>query len=179
MPAGKRKAEAAPIGLGAPKQGRGGGGRGAGRKPQGVNTKGVDDPGGPKRKQIDLGDVFGGAFSKKNNISDLLGARKGAGAAGADVIEWDYDDGEDDGIILQKQAVGGRVQYDYEKDSLAVLHRKGPEVYYVNKDNGLEEVQATHAKAERAERHAGKLLITSSRRALTRSLTDRRLGWLR
>ena len=105
MPAGKRKAEAAPIGLGAPKQGRGGGGRGAGRKPQGVNTKGVDDPGGPKRKQIDLGDVFGGAFSKKNNISDLLGARKGAGAAGADVIEWDYDDGEDDGIILQKQAV--------------------------------------------------------------------------
>ena len=44
MPAGKRKADAAPDGAGAPKAGRGGGGRGAGRKRKAENTPGVDDP---------------------------------------------------------------------------------------------------------------------------------------
>ena len=33
------------------------------------------------------------------------------------------------------------MQYEFDKEKLAVLEKKGPEVYYVNKDNGLEEVE--------------------------------------
>ena len=42
---------------------------------------------------------------------------------------------------------------------LAVLKKQGPEVYYKDKENSLQEVEAAHPNAERAERHSGKLLI--------------------
>jgi hypothetical protein len=108
----KRKADAAPDGAGAPKVGRGGGGRGGGRKRKAENMPGVDAADAPKRRQIDLGDVFGQAFKKKNTIGDLLGARKGAGG-GVDVIEWDYvrhDGGEEDSSIACGRAGGAERQ---------------------------------------------------------------------
>ena len=40
------------------------------------------------------------------------------------------------------------MQYDFDKEKLAVLETKGPQVYFVNKDNGVEEVEATHPKAQ-------------------------------
>ena len=78
-----------PDGAGAPKVGRGGGGRGAGRKRKAENRPGVDAAEAPKRKQQDLGDLFGEPFKKKNTLGDLLGARKDAGA-GEGLIKWDY-----------------------------------------------------------------------------------------
>ena len=150
----KRKAAAVEP---APKVPRGGGGRGAGRKATPVNAKGVDAPGAPKRTQMDLGDVFGPAFKKKNAIGDLLGARRGAGAGDdGELIGWDYcqhDGGEEDSQIHQRQRPQGRVQWDFEKEALARLIKKGPEMYYVDEENELEEVEETHPKAKRAERH--------------------------
>ena len=46
-----------------------------------------------------------------------------------------------------------------DKQRLAVLIKKGPEVYYKDKENPVLEVEAAHPNAERAERHGGELLI--------------------
>ena len=157
----KRTADAAPDGAGAPKVGRGGGGRGAGRKRKAENRPGVDAAEAPKRKQQDLGDLFGEPFKKKNTLGDLLGARKDAGA-GEGLIKWDYvqhDGGDKDRSIPQRQKPQGRVQYDMEKEALARLIRKGPEVYYINEDNALEEVEETHPKAKRAERNGPRATV--------------------
>ena len=74
----KRKADAAPTGLGAPKAGRGGGGRGAGRKRKPENEPGVDAAEAPIRKQATLGDLLGERFAKKQKRADAEQAQVGA-----------------------------------------------------------------------------------------------------
>ena len=59
----KRKADAAAPPPAAKK--KGGAGRGQGRKPNAVNTPGIDDPHGVKRKQASLADLLGVRFAKK------------------------------------------------------------------------------------------------------------------
>ena len=84
------------------------------------------------------------------------------GGGGGAAITWDYvqHDGDDaDTNVPQQQLPGGRVLYDFDKQRLAVLKKQGPEVYYKDKENSLQEVEAAHPNAERAERHSGKLLI--------------------
>ena len=98
----KRKADAAPTGIGAPKVGRGGGSRGAGRKSSAVNAKGVDGPAAPRCTQATLGDLLGERLKKNQQA---VAVRSGAGA-GAAAIRWDYvqhDGGEDGSVIPQEQ----------------------------------------------------------------------------
>lgn len=60
--------------------------------------------------------------------------------------------------MQQRQARGGSVFYETLEAHATVL-KKGPEVYFVDKDDTQMEVEADHERAEQRERNGGKLLI--------------------
>ena len=138
-----------------------GGARGGGRKRSAVNAAGRDADDGPKRKQLGLSDLLGPQYAKKARTGGDNCKTPNGGGGGA-AIKWDYvqHDGDDkDTNIPQEQLLDGRVLYDMDKDRLAVLKKQGPEVYHVDKDDELSEVEAEHPNARRVERHKGELLI--------------------
>jgi len=105
---------------------------------------------------------FGPRFAKKTTEPLVVDAGAAPAAPQDELIEWKYgrhDGGEDDSEVVQTQRIGGRVQYDMEKEALAIVLDKGPEIYYVDKNDQLVEVDATHDDAERRERNGGKLKI--------------------
>ena len=145
---GKGKEAAAAADAPAAKQGRGGGGRGAGRKRSAVNTPGTDDPSAPKKVQatLSLGGLLGFRVPKN---AEVINVEATTAAADGPTLTWQYvqhcgDDQEK--LVDQKQLVGGRVQYDMDKDAVAIVLAKGPESYYVDKDNESVEVDENHAK---------------------------------
>ena len=139
----------------APKGTHGGAGRGGGKKKSPVNAAGHDAADAPKRKQTSLADLLGPQFAKKAKTADV----DGGGIAAINWVYVQHDGGDADTNVPQQQQPNGRVQYDYDSERLAILIKQGPEVYYKDKENPLEEVPAEHPNAERAERHGGKLLI--------------------
>ena len=151
IPKGRGKGKgAAPAAAQPAPNSHGGWGRNAGRKRNPENTPGIDDPAAPPKIQKTMADLFGPRFAKKTT-EPLV-----------ELIEWKYvrhDGGEDDSEVVQKQRLGGRVQYDMEKEALAIVLDKGPEIYYVDKNDQLVEVDATHDDAERRERNGGMLKI--------------------
>ena len=155
----KRKAAAPPDAPPEGKKKNGGAGRGQGKKPK--NAPGVDDPALPPKVQLSMADLLGARFAKKPTEAPAVDADAAPAATDdEDYIEWVYerhDGGEEDSEIPQKQRPRGRVCYDLEKDSLAIVLAKGPEIYYVDKNDQEVEVDATHENAERRERHGGML----------------------
>ena len=156
----QKKKGAEPAAAPAGKRGRGGGGRGAGRKRKAENTPGTDDPNAPKKVQatLTLGSLLGFRVPKDAEVINV----EAAAAAADDDLTWQYtqhtgDDEEQ--LVDQQQRVGGRVQYDMDKDSVAIVLAKGPEIHYVDKDNESVEVDEKHENAARRERHGGQLKI--------------------
>ena len=151
----------APAAAPAGKRGRGGGGRGGGRKRSFVNTPGTDDPSAPKKVQatLSLGGLLGFRVPKN---AEVINVEAAAAAADGLTLTWQYvQHGGDDEETLstQRQLVGGRVLYDIEKDAVAIVLAKGPESYYVDKDDESVEVDEKHVNAMKQERHGGQLKI--------------------
>ena len=69
-----------------------------------------------------------------------------------------HDGSDEDTLVPQQQRRNGRVQYDHpeHRDELAALLAKGPETYYVNRNDQSKEVESTHAEALAQERNGGK-----------------------
>jgi hypothetical protein len=179
----KRKAVTAAPSAPAAKP-RGGAGRGQGRSVSEANRPGADDPSRPKKVQTTLSTLLGvsepnrpGAdeSSRPRNtqatLSSLLGVRLPKTIVAVDVeltankepdLTWDYVEhagSNDERFVKQRQRVRGRVQYDMDKEALAIVLAKGPEVYFVDKNDQEIEVQPTHENAAQRERHNGFLNI--------------------
>lgn len=155
----KRK-DAPPPEPGAGKKKNGGSGRGQGKKPK--YAPGVDDPTLPPKVQLSMADLLGPRVAKKPEAPAVDAGATPAAANEESDIEWVYerhDGGEEDSDVPQKQRPGGRVRCDSEQEMLATVLAKGPEIYYVDKNNQEVEVDATHANAEQRERHGGMLKI--------------------
>ena len=137
---------------------RGGNRPGAGKKVKDANAPGFDSAAAPKRTQLDLADLLGQRFAKKPKQPQETAAEAGESI---DWIEWEFlrhDGGKDDTLVQQRQARGGSVFYETLEAHATVL-KKGPEVYFVDKDDNQMDVEADHERAEQRERNCGKLLI--------------------
>ena len=110
---------------------------------------GVDAKDAPVRVQATLGHLLGlrrPAVQAPAAAADSGGGQAPAAAGDneSEKIQWDYDNGEggaDNALAPQAQRADGRVKYDLDKDALAILRKRGPEIYYVDASKLLIQIE--------------------------------------